>query len=229
MTAPLVVLAPESAYVRKTLFALEVLDGVTLSRLNEGLKVVAEGLQGKPILNAGGLFVWLEEDFSALKKLTIDPQRLPYERLELAPAGVDRPLTRVELRPGSNYVFTSGITGLRGRLVESRTADPRVSVADADVLLRWLDEDGVTWHDTPIASRTNAEGDFAVVLRPVPTDVPSLDGDGAVTVQLVARRGVLGTRRSGDLKLTPGRVAEPYPTHPSGPDFLTFAWNDLLP
>ena len=35
---------------------------MTLERVSDGVKVTAEGLRGKPIVNYGGLFVWLEED-----------------------------------------------------------------------------------------------------------------------------------------------------------------------
>jgi hypothetical protein len=43
----------EQGYLRRSLFAIELLDAVTLSRVSQGVKVVAEGLYGKPTLNAG--------------------------------------------------------------------------------------------------------------------------------------------------------------------------------
>ena len=143
----------EQAYLRNVLFAVELLDGVTLARVSQGLSVVAEGLHGKPIVNAGGLFVWLNEDIGPLRKITIDPGVRPYEPLEVDAADVARPLTTRELSPRVDYPFASGITGLRGTLIETRVATP-VAVPNAEVRLRWLDEDGATWRDAPAASRT---------------------------------------------------------------------------
>ena len=80
---------PELAYHRRVLFAIEVIDSVTLERVaqrplgtpkglkelsrraTQGLTVAAVGLKGTPVVNAGGLFVWLHEDTSALQKVTI--------------------------------------------------------------------------------------------------------------------------------------------------------------
>ena len=50
----------------------------------EGVSVVAEGLNGNPVLNSSGLFVWLDEDFSRLKRLVIEPGLQPYSPVVLA-------------------------------------------------------------------------------------------------------------------------------------------------
>ena len=72
-----------------------------------------------------GFFVWLREDFEQLKKLVINPGRLPYESVERAKADVQQPLTSIELSPLPDYPFPSGITGLLGTLLEERPPRPR--------------------------------------------------------------------------------------------------------
>lgn len=228
MNRPFEVRLPlEEAYHRRVLFAIELLDAVTLSRVSESVKVVAKGLQGKPIVNAGGLFVWLQEDLGNLRKVSIDPGKLPYEGLELEPAHLrlppnPEPLTTVQLSPRVDYAFPAGATGLRGTLIEERVPQP-TPVGDAEVRLRWLDDNGV-WHDAPTKTRTDPRrGDFVSILRLSPTDVPELDKDGNVTVRLRARREA-NERSSADLKLLQGRV-----TDPSTANALTFAWDELQP
>jgi hypothetical protein len=88
---------------------------------------------------------------------------------------------------------------------------------------RWLDEDGTTWRDAPAAARTNAHGDFVVVLRLTPAEVPLVDATGQVTVRLSARRGG-PSRESGDFKLPQGRVADPTTLNT-----LIVAWDELQP
>ena len=79
MSRPFDVYLPhEESLRRRALFAIRLLDAVTLSTVSQGLKVVAEGLNGKPIVNASGLFVWLEEDVARLQKVSIDPGILVY-------------------------------------------------------------------------------------------------------------------------------------------------------
>ena len=107
------------------------------------------------------------------------------------------------------------------RMIEDRTATPRVPVRKAGVSLQWLDDDDVTWHEAPIVSHTTKNGDFVAILRLSPTDLPMLDANGALTVRLRVRRD--GAERvSADLKLPQGRVADP-----STLTALTFAWDEL--
>jgi len=130
MSRPFAIQLPvEEAYSRRVLFAIELLDAVTLSRVSEGVKVVADGLLGKPIVNSSGLFVWLEEDIKKLRMVSINPGNLPYEELELDPAKlnlppVKPPFSTVELQPKVGYSFASGITGLRGMLIEEIDGTP---------------------------------------------------------------------------------------------------------
>jgi len=227
MRRPFEVRFVETAYLRHGLFALELLDAVTLSRVAQGITVRADGLAAeKPTVNAGGVFVWLEEDIAALRRITIDPGVLPYEPVAIEAADVRRPLTTVELPPRADYPFAPGITGLRGRLIESRVPTP-VPVPDAEMRMRWLDEDAVTWRDAPTTSPTGVRGDFVVVLRLARGQVPRLAAD-ALTVRVRARRSGLNERGSGDLTLPQGRVADPS-TFAQGPNALIFAWDELQP
>jgi hypothetical protein len=216
----------EPAYIRQSLFAIELLDAVTLSRVSGGIKVVAEGIQGRPVVNSSGLFVWRREPLEPLTKVTIDPGSLPYERMEVARADLTlppapRPVTTIQLTPRADYPFQPGLTGMRGVLLEDRTL-PRRPVAGADVQSRWLDADG-NWRDAPTTSRTNGDGDFVSFLRFAASDVPGLDPNKALTARLrVVRDGA--TRDSSDLKLPQGRIADS-----STLSALTFAWDELQP
>jgi hypothetical protein len=219
----------EPFYTRGAMFALEVLDGVTLSRVSSGLKIVAEGLRRQPIRNAGGLFVWLNEDRSLLQRVSIDPGALPYQRVELPVAQLrlpplPRPLTTVRLPPAGAYPFPSGMTGVRGRLIEDVTDVPQRPVEGAVMLLQWLDDDGVTWQDAEPRGHTTTAGDFVLALALAPADVPRLDASGALTLRLVVSRNGGPPRRSTDLNVPPGRIADPATS--SG---LTVAWADLSP
>lgn len=216
----------EKAFERRALFAIELLDAVTLSRVSQGVKkVVAVGLEGEPIVNASGCFVWLEQDIATLEKITFDLGLLPYETIELAAADLKLPLTTIELQPRADYPFAAGTTGIRGTLIEERAIPPQVPVPveNAEVGLRWLDDDNVTWHDAPTSSRTNSDGDFVSILRLDPTEMPDIDADRKLTIRLRARRNA-NERTSSDLKLLQGRVADP-----STLSALTFAWNELQP
>ena len=217
----------EDAYKRDVLFALELLDAVTLSRVSLGVKkVTAVGFDHEPYLNSSGYFVWLKKDsFANLQKITIDLGQLPFETVEIPKANVNVPLTTVQLLPRLDYPFVSGMTGIRGTLIERRVVPPQVATAvpGAQIRLRWLDDDNVTWRDAPTIARTNSAGDFVSILRFTPADAPELDAQRKLTVRLVARRGPI-ERRSPDLKLPHGRVADPLTI-----SALTFAWDELQP
>lgn len=209
----------ETAYRRNVILAVEVLDAVTLTRLSQGISVIARGLSGRPTVNAGGLFVWLTEDITRLQALEIDPGVLPYERRQLAAAALQLPLWTVDLPPRRDYPFTPGVAGVSGMLVEARTAPPvrPVPVAGASVQLRWLDDDGVTWRDAPTLSHTDAQGGFAAIARFTPNEVPRVDASGALTVRVrVDREGIV--RESADRPLAQGRV-----------ESALLAWDELQP
>lgn len=229
MNQPFAVQLPmEEAYSRRVLFGIELLDAVTLSRVSQGVKVVAGGLLGKPIVNTSGLFVWLQEDVTNLRKVSIDPGTLPYEGLELEPAQLHLPpvkpaLTTIELQPKVGYSFASGITGLRGALIEERVNPPQPStpVRNAAVRLQWLDDDN-NWRIAPTISHTDPKrGDFVSILRLSPIEVPHLE-KGEVTVRLLASRDGGLERRSDNFRLPQGRVTDPSTSNP-----LIFAWDEF--
>jgi hypothetical protein len=218
----LILLQVEQAYERNVLLAVELLDAVTLERISTGVKVVAEGLQAKPILNPSCCFVWLKEGNAAAQKITVDPRPLPFETAERDASQITLPLTTIELQPRVSYEFAPGVTGLRGTLIEERIPNP-VPVGEAEIKLRWLDDSG-SWQDAPTASHTDTKsGDFVSFLRLAPKEKPDIDANGAVTVRLQVRRNG-STRSSTDLKLLQGRI-----TDPTTLNSLTFAWDELLP
>lgn len=224
---------PEVAYQRQVLFAVEVLDGVTLQRLSQGLKVTAQGLKYPARTNSSGRFVWLQEDLSSLQMLSIDPGVLPCEKRDLSPSDLQKPLWQVQLAPTCSYPFVNGMTGFLGRLIEDRVAvpDPAEPVVQAALYLSWLSIDGTTWVDAPLVSHSNANGDFAVVIRFTPKDEPQVTA-GALAVRLRATRDLGGPQLStGKFSIQLGRVADArtYLQQGGAPPALVFAWNELQP
>ena len=212
----------EKAYERHVFLAVELLDAVTLTRVSDGVKVVVDGLQGKPIVNSSGYFVWLRENNPTIRKVSVDPGVLPYEAVERDASGVTFPKTTIELPPTVDYSFAPGITGLRGTLIEQNVNPPQ-PVGGAEIRLRWLDDNG-NWLDSPATSRTKLNsGDFVSILRLAPKEKPDIDANGAVTVRLQVRRNG-STRNSNDLKLLQGRI-----TDPTTLNKLIFAWDELQP
>jgi hypothetical protein len=208
----------ERAYTREAQLAVELLDAVTLERISEGVVVTAHGLFGKPKLNGGGLFVWVNEDVTKLVKLAIEPRTVPFEGVEIPAAQVSRPLHRVELQPLASYPFAAGVTAIRGSLYENRpppgaTPEP---IARATIRLEWLDDDGTTWRPWQAPALTNAAGDFTAILRLARPQVPKLDSQEKMTVRLFARRAS-GPQKQSTFQLPQGRVADE-----------TYAWDELL-
>jgi hypothetical protein len=205
--------------VRKVLFAAEIVDAVTLEPVTVGLEVTASGLTGKPIVNGSGLFVWLQEGNRRPARIVIDTRDTPFESITVPVPPAPARSVRIELAPRVSYAFGSGVTSIRGTIVERRTG-PRVPAAGAEVWLRWIDDtaNGTTWVDAPIHSHANANGDFAAVVRLAPSQVPRADASGLIRARLGARyRGA--TRTSSEVLLPQGRVLER-----SEP----FVWNEFL-
>jgi len=211
----------EKSRVRRVRLAAEVLDGVTLSRISDGLTLTAQGLRGAPIVNAGGLFVWLEEAGRDPVSVSIDTGSLPLDpQVANVPALPER-LVRVELAPQRAYPFPGGVTAIRGLLIQNRNDDPPVPVTGVPAWLQWIDDNqaGTTWVDTPVRGRTDANGDFAATARFTPAQVPRLDSQGRLRVRLAATQAGI-TLKSPELQIAEGRVTD-VPK--------SFAWNEFQP
>jgi hypothetical protein len=207
----------ERAYTREAMLAVELLDAVTLERVTQGVEVTARGLTGKPIVNYGGLFVWLKEDTTNFDKLLVEPGPQPFERVEIPAAQVNRPLHTVELKPLASYPFSPGVTVIRASLIESVPAPgvAPVAIPGATLRLEWLHEDGVTWKPSPATALTDKAGDFTLILRLAPAEVPTLDAQGMMTIRLYAKRAAGGEKHQ-EFHLLQGRVTD-----------ATYAWDQF--
>lgn len=207
----------EGAYQRKVLFAAEVLDGVTLGRISHGIMVSASAMRAGPVLNASGMFVWLDDGRPLTpQQVTVDPGLLPYQGASVAAPVLPNRLVQIELAPGRGYAFQPGTTALRFSLIESNLGAP-VAAPNTEVFLRWFDTGA--WIDAPLRSRTDAKGDASVALRFGRSDEPGKDAGGLLRVRLGARRtGV--TTMSAEFSLPEGRVLD---------RALPFALNTFLP
>jgi hypothetical protein len=208
----------ERAWLREAMLAVELLDPVSLERVSQGVKVTAAGLAGIPIVNVGGLFVWLKQSMAHFDKLVIEPGTRPFERMEIAAAQVARPLHTVELRPLVSYPFTPGLSAIRGALYETRPPLGQLPqpVPGAAIRLAWLHEDKLTWISAPATAMTDAQGSFAAILRLAPKDVPALDAAGKMSVRLFAKRAAGGEKHQ-QFQLAHGRVVD-----------ATYAWDELV-
>lgn len=212
------------AYNRLSMFAIEVVDAITLERITSGVKFTVEGLNHAPTQNASGLKVWGKEEATRLRRVTIDPQKLPYEAIELSPDDIaelvqaassgQALIKTVQLPPGDGEPVPANLTVYRGALLEG--ASTPVPVPGAAASLEWLD--GTNWNsiDTEFPIRS-ASGTFIIVLRIPPEHLPPLDQDGNATVRLRVRIGA-ERRRSLPLQLAWGKAN----TAPS-----PFFWRDL--
>jgi hypothetical protein len=211
-------LAFEVAYVRNVLLAAEILDAVTLEPVRHGIAVSGQGLNSKPIINGSGFYVWLEQGNRRPSQIVVDPLDSPYQGVTATVPPQPQRSVRIELAPKVGYPFGSGVTAVGGTLIQ-RSTGPRVPVSGAETWLRWIDDtaNGTTWIDSPVRSQVDANGDFAVVLRFVPNQVPRLDANGALRARLGASlRGI--TRTSEEFALLQGHVLER-----SDP----FVWNEF--
>src|SRR5262249_9279076 len=153
----------------------------------DGLTLTAEGLRSAPIVNVGGLFVWLEESGRDPVSVNIATGSLPFDpQVANVPALPER-LGRGERAPQRACPFPGGVTAIRGGLIQDRNVDP-VPVTGISVWLQWIDDNqaGTTWVDTPVRGRTDANGDFAATARFTPAQVPRLDSQGGLRVRLAA-------------------------------------------
>ena len=212
---------PEQGYVRRSLFAAEITDAVTLAPVTTDIVVSATGLRNGPILNWSGYYVWLEENGAQPQRVVIDATGTQYESISVPAPMLPARSVRVELAPRYGYAFPSGVTAMRGSLIESLFGTPR-PVAGGEVWLQWLDDDnapGTRWVDAPTHSHSGTNGEFAALLRFSPAQVPKTDASGAVIARLKVRRGI-AVRSSAQFSLGLGRITAGQPP---------FAWNELTP
>lgn len=207
----------ELAYRRRVLFALELLDPVSLQPVSDGVRVTTTGLVGRPIRNSSGQFVWLEEGATPLR-VRVDPQDLPYEFEDRAAPLPPARLLRIVLRPAPGYAVDSGVTAVSGSLYES-VASPPTGVSGVDAWLQWIDASGGSggpWRDASTSSRTAVSGDFIALMRLDEGAIPDLDGAGRLRARLRFDRG--GTvRTTPEFPLAQGRTAA----------LASFAWDAL--
>lgn len=211
----------ETSLTREVRLAVEVLDPVTCQRIRDGLRVQARGMLGKPIVNASGMFVWIREPGREPLEVVVDPGDLPYAgRTQPAPAAPGNFLS-ITLSPTSAYAFSTGLPGIRGRLVERRLDNPVQPVAGATVWMQWIDDSSgtETWIDAPVRAATDDNGEFAAITRLGPNQAPLADAQGNLRVRVAAIRGG-ATRRSPERSIPPGRVADMR---------VAFAWDEFLP
>jgi hypothetical protein len=209
-------LAPlEIGFTRRVLVAVEVVDGVTLTPVRIGIKVSATGLTRRPIVNASGFHVWVEEGDRQAREIVVDAQGSPYQSVRAQPVAPPGH-RRIELPPTPGYRFPPGVTALRGTLRE-RLYGPPAPVEGALVRLQWYDDAG--WNDAPLASASAANGDFAAALRLAPTAEARTGPNGDFTVRLSFTRDGR-TRFSDEMPLRPGAV---------GAAAQPFIWDELLP
>lgn len=219
------IVVPAQPPTRVALFAIRVVDAVTLETIRQGVSVEAVGLRGRPIVNGSGLFVWLDEDLSKLERVAIDPGSLPFEAVTRERDDFDPPLDKpprlatIELPPRADYPFPTGITGLRGRLLVSKVSDP---VAGAEINLQWRTDETEDWINAPTISHTTPQGDFVTTLRLGRGQAPMRDPEGLYLVRLQARRDGTPAHTATPFPLPPGRISDPTDDDP-----LTFFWDEL--
>ena len=210
----------EQGYTRRSLFAAEITDAVTLAPVTNDINVSATGLRNAPIVNWGGSYVWLEEDGGQPQNVVIDAVGTQYESVSVpAPVPPARSV-RVELAPRYGYAFPPGVTAVRGSLIESLFGMP-TPVVGGEVWLQWIDDNapGTSWVDAPTHSHSGTNGEFAALLRFSPAQVPKADAGGGVIARLSVRREST-TRRSAQFSLGLGRITAGQPP---------FAWSELKP
>ncbi|MER9247627.1 hypothetical protein [Mesorhizobium sp. M0590] len=225
---------------RRALFAIEVIDSVSGSTLYDRIKVEPldandKVINGPPVINHSGKFVWLEprNDWPARVRVRPDdrPNPPPFEDAVIdTPQPADDPIPARKrlftalLRPTAAYPFGEGTTAVRGALKDgmARDANP---IRDAIVQLAWQYDD-VNWkpaapaagHEPlPGEARTDGFGQFATFIRLPADDAKVAVRNGLLTVRLqVTRAGmptwiVPGNRWVEDKaieKITAGRLFE---------------------
>lgn len=197
---------PEVSRLREVRLAVKVLDPVTCERVSRGLDVQARGLRGKPIVNAGGMFVWTRERDRDPTHVEIRTGELPFAPVTVAVPALPVIAMQVVLSPTLAYPFSAGVSGVRGTLVERRLDDPPRPVAGAEVWLAWIDDaTGVPLPvDAPVRTTTDRLGEFVTIVR-VPVALDPYAGPAApLRVRVSTSRD--GGKRAPTEVIPTGRV-----------------------
>ncbi|MGY4404066.1 hypothetical protein [Bradyrhizobium sp. USDA 3315] len=195
---------------RRVLFAVEVIDGVSGATIYERIKVEPldgndEVINGRPLVNRSGKFVWTEPNNAWPVRVRVGPDDkpnpLPFERSIVATPRPDDPipaskrLFTVVLRPTAAYPFGAGVTAVRGSLREGTGNNARAIkgalVQFARVGGPWKGPaPGTNGEPSPGDTLTDAFGEFAVYLRLAAPEFSDVD-DGRLPVALrITRKDV---------------------------------------
>ncbi|MEH2530782.1 hypothetical protein V1277_002841 [Bradyrhizobium sp. AZCC 1588] len=246
MTSPFPISAPDLLR-RRILFAVALVDPISGALVSEGVRVEADGLVGKPIVNRSGHFVWLAEGAARPNAVTVTPENRPFEpeTRNVAPIPdppAEDPLQpaipidqtarrlRILLRPTPAYPFPDSVTQLHGRLQETAAANaPRL--AGAAVEPQWKDATQAgNWHPSIALGLTAVNGEFRTALL-LPPGASADGGPQQINVRLVFTRGAL-RRATPEALVTPGTtLVAPgsIPPQPGTPNFGVIAWEQLNP
>lgn len=214
---------------RKVLLALEIVDPVSRSRIRDGLKISADGLIHRPLLNLSGCFVWLEEGDAWPASIRVDVDGLPYATPPVLkpkrPTAGERPEpARIVLTPTSAYPFPSGVLAISGVLLES--LEPEAPpIKNATLRLQWLDNTTEKWNDETQRVSPEADGRFCVFAQH--TD-DTHRRDGLVIVRIVVSREGHPDRNTGsDYPFLKGSQTGCIRDGQAHRQPVTLAWNNL--
>lgn len=217
MSAPFEYSGPlEQAWQRRVRFVVEVSDAVTGELIRDGIDVRVKGLNGAPIVNATNRFVWLAETGAVPTEVEVTADRLPYlpQTVPAPPPPGPPPapqynVVRVALAPTPAYPFETGASGIRGTLVRLANEWPPVPLPLKDVWLQWMDDNvpAPGWTDSTIVSRTDTNGDFAVIVRLAVNQIARVDAQQRMRVRVAVIHA--GSKRfSPEQQIQPGYVAD---------------------
>ncbi|MGH8240581.1 MAG: hypothetical protein ACREXP_26685 [Steroidobacteraceae bacterium] len=217
---------PEKAWQRRVRLAVDVVDAVTGELIRDGIKVTVKEFRNAPIVNASGRYVWMLEPGVVPTEVEVDPQRLPYlqQSRPVPPPSLPPPprtplcsVVRIELPPTSAYPFEAGTTGVRSTLIRDSAEFPPVPLPSDEVWLQWSDDNQPApgWTDAPVRTRTDAAGDFAVIVRLATNQIARTDAQGRMQVRVAATHAGV-TQFSPPQHIRPGYVADVKPS---------LAWN----
>jgi hypothetical protein len=230
---------------RRVLFAVELVDPITQALVWQGITVKAGSIDGRPIVNRSGRFVWLVERDHWPATLVVDPGATPYaphsqpgppRPTDILNAAPDARLVRILLRPTAAYPFDTGATIVRGTLRERVDVPGAGAVSGAVVQLAWHDALANTWQPAPPSAgqvwpETDSNGAFAALLQLHAS--PPADPDltrGLLKARVQVTRGVETRATPDDFPFLPGVAdAGRVPEGRLLPTDVTLGWNQLIP